>query len=64
MKQPDIVSTIVDKERDITYRVVAYRQLTRDELVMSVRHFHAQKKKPKVKPGQTVTIVSVIGFDG
>jgi hypothetical protein len=64
MKPPDIVSTIVDQERNITYQVAAYRTLTRSELVMAVRHFWSQRKKPKVKLGGTVKIISIIGHDG
>jgi hypothetical protein len=64
MKTPNVVTTIVDRERNITYDVFAYRTLTHDELVFAVRHFYAQKKRPKVKPGQRIIIYSVIGFDG
>lgn len=61
MQMPNVISKIVDQEKNITYEVVAYRQLNREELILSVRHFWAQKKKPKVKPGSTVQIISVIG---
>ena len=61
MIMPNIVSTIVDPGKNITYQVVAYRKLSRNELVMSVRHYWSQRKKPKVKPGGTVKIISIIG---
>jgi len=64
MQQPNIISTLVDPEKNITYEVVAYRKLTKDELILSVRNFYAQKKKPKLKPGQKVTILTIIGYDG
>jgi hypothetical protein len=64
MKAPDVVSTIVDHDRNITYQVLAYRSLTQTELVQAVRLFHAQKKRAKVKPGTTVIIRSIIGHDG
>lgn len=63
MLQPDVVSVINDPERDITYRIVAYRALTYEEKVSTVRSFLAQKKKPKIKAGSTVTITSIIGHD-
>lgn len=63
MDLPDIVSTLVDNEKNITYKVFAFRKLTRDELVLAVRHFYAQKKKPKVRPGQTIKILSTIGHN-
>jgi len=63
MKQPNILNTLIDQEKNITYEVVAYRKLTKEELILAVRHFYAQKKKPKVKPGQKIRIISIIGFN-
>lgn len=63
MLQPDVVSVIKDAERDITYRIVAYRALTHAEKVSAVRSFLAQKKKPKLKTGSTITILTIIGHD-
>jgi hypothetical protein len=63
MIQPDVVSVIRDDERDITYRIVAYRTLTYAEKVSSVRSFITQKKSPKLKTGSTITILTIIGHD-
>lgn len=63
MQLPNVVSTIKDSERDITYRIVAYRALSRAEMVIQVRSFLAQKRKPKLKNGSTVTILTIIGHD-
>jgi len=63
MEQPNIINTLVDSEKNITYEVVAYRKLSREELVLAVRHFYAQKKKPRVRPGQKVRIISIIGYN-
>jgi hypothetical protein len=63
MEQPNIISTLVDQQKKITYEIVAYRKLTKEELILAVRHFYAQKKKPKVKPGQKITIISIIGYN-
>jgi hypothetical protein len=60
---PNVISTIVDPAKKVTYRVVAYRQLTREELVLSVRHFLSQKRRHKVKAGDTITIHSILGYD-
>lgn len=62
MEFPAVVSTIRDEKRDITYRIVAYRTLTQPEKVSVVAAFFAQKKKPKVKNGSTVTIQTIIGY--
>lgn len=63
MERPTVKSTIKDAEKNITYVVLAYRKLTREEMVSSVRHFWAQKKRPKVKPGETVIIETIYGHD-
>lgn len=63
MERPSVKNTIVDAEKNITYVVLAYRKLTREEMVLAVRHYWAQKKRPKVKPGGTVTILSIFGHD-
>lgn len=63
MKSPDVVSTIKDNERGITYRIVAYRTLTNVEKVSVVRSFLSQKKKPTIKGGSTITIRTIIGHD-
>lgn len=64
MKSPDIVSTITDSKSNVTYDFFAYRKLTYNEMVISVRNFHAQNKQLKVKAGQRISIQSIIGFDG
>lgn len=62
MQMPNIISTIKDADKKITYQVIAYRSLTREELILSVRQFWAQRNRPKVKPGSTIKIISTIGF--
>jgi len=61
--QPTVVSTIKDAEKNITYRIVAYRTLTYAEKVSAVQAFLAQRKKPRLKAGSTITMVTIIGHD-
>lgn len=64
MEMPNVKSTIRDERNNVTYHVVAYRNLTREELVSSVRLFHSQPKLRRRKTplrNQIVTIVSVLG---
>jgi hypothetical protein len=56
---PNIRNTI--KANGITYNVMAYRELSRQELIMSVRHYRATTKK-KPKAGDIVDIISIIDF--
>ena len=56
MEKPNVLTTLVDPTKDVRYDVVAYRPLTRPELLMAVRAFHAQKKR-KLKRGEVVRII-------
>lgn len=60
MELPNAPHQIRDPERNITYVVMAYRQLSRTEVVQMIRvHQAAQRRKPK--KGSLVRIVTTIG---
>jgi len=61
MNQPNVRSTLFDPNTDVTYHVLAYRSLTRQELLQSVSAYLAQNKRKKPKPKATITIITVIG---
>lgn len=65
MEMPNVVSEIKDPAKGITYRVIAYRKLTRPELVLQVQQYNAQpaRLRAKAKPGQIVEIRTIIGHD-
>ena len=63
MDMPNISNPIQDSQGDVVYDILAYRTLTRAERVMSVRHYLSQQKR-RPKRGTTVTIISIIGYDG
>lgn len=64
MEMPNVVNELNDPTNRVKYRVLAYRALTRDELLQSVAlHLRKQRGK-KPKPGTVVTIISVIGING
>jgi hypothetical protein len=60
MEMPNIRNTIKDERSRITYVVLAYRQLTREEVVDAVRYYQSRQKK-KPKPGTEITIITTIG---
>ena len=62
MIQPNVVSTIYDPRRDVTFKFVAYRELSRQELVRNVRVFLMQNRK-KLKKGTTITVMTIIGHN-
>jgi hypothetical protein len=62
MQPPDIKHTLKDAASDVTYHVLAYRRLNRAEVVQAVHVYNSQRRRrAKVKPGTTVTIVTIIG---
>lgn len=63
MKLPDVVTTVKDIEKDVTYQVVAYRKLSRGEAFTQIGLAHADKKFKKPKKGQTIKILTIIGFN-
>lgn len=67
MEMPDVRSTIRDEERNVTYHVLAYRALARDELVAAVRHYHAQpsvRGKGKRLRNTVIKIITTHGATG
>jgi hypothetical protein len=63
MQQPNVRSTLNDPNTGVTYHVMAYRPLTRGELIQSVRAYLSQKKVKKSKLGAVITILTIIGYD-
>ncbi|UQZ90720.1 hypothetical protein C4J81_16515 [Deltaproteobacteria bacterium Smac51] len=60
---PTVENKFIDPENRITYRVMAYRRLTRQELLLSVGIFHQKRdKRRKLKPGTIIEIISLIGL--
>lgn len=61
-KAPSVEHIARDSERDVTYAVMAYRQLTRVEVVQCVRMYSAQRRA-KPKKCSRITIITTIGFN-
>jgi hypothetical protein len=60
MDLPKVRHPIRDPETNVTYVVMAYRQLTQHEVVQTVR-IHQRQTRKKPKHGSTVTILTVLG---
>ena len=60
MQEPSIVTELQIEGRGL-YRIKAYRRLTPQEVMQTVSQL---KKKDRVKKGQIVTIISLIGMHG
>ena len=61
MIAPDICSIIRDEKRNITYRVMAYRELDKTEKMAAVARFLQEATAKDKKPNSTVTIITQIG---
>lgn len=58
---PTIMSSIQDPRSKVTYHVMAYRELTREELVLAIRTFHGQRGAKPITAGTEVTIITSMG---
>ncbi len=62
MEGPHIPNRIRDTTRKVTFVVMAYRELTREEtLQMIAVHLRTARRKPK--RGETITLITSIGSD-
>jgi hypothetical protein len=64
MRQPDICKIVFDESADVTYHVMAYRELSDAEGVRVVKTYlqgTSPRKRPKA--GMVVTIRTVIGCE-
>jgi hypothetical protein len=61
MQAHNVKNSLVDEEAGVTYHVMAYRALRREELLRCVRiYLRNRRSKKKLKPGTEITIVTVI----
>jgi hypothetical protein len=64
MIKPTIESILEDKENNSVYTIVAYRQLTYEEMITAVRHFYrtAHPRRKTWLKNQRTKIFTVIGI--
>lgn len=62
METPNVVTEAYDEAKNIRYQVVAFRKLSREEVIFYIRHALAGMKK-KPKKNTTCRLVTVIGHD-
>jgi hypothetical protein len=64
MQLPPVKNAIRDEENKVTYEVLAYRELSYEELVMAIRVYNGQKRSKKKDRNCTVQIITMIGSAG
>ncbi|GAB5404342.1 MAG: hypothetical protein Aurels2KO_25730 [Aureliella sp.] len=62
MEQPCVSNLARDESRNVTFDVLAYRKLSRAELLQAVRFFESSQKK-KLKKDSHYTITTLIGLN-
>lgn len=62
MEMPTVKNVVRDELRNITYNFMAYRTMTREEMLMGVSVLWQQRKKPK--KGTTLTVITTHGAMG
>ncbi len=66
MKKPTILSIFHDTERNMTYRVFAFRPLSGPEMIQAIKLYSLQPKIQKLKTperNKTVTTDSLMGSE-
>ena len=58
MLAPNIKNVILDEDRELRFEILAYRKLTKQEMISSVRSFLAQNKRKRIKARQTIIILT------
>jgi len=58
MQSPDISNKAKDPETGGFYNILAYRKLSKHEIVSSISHYLSQKNTEKPKNGKIVTILT------
>ncbi|AGX88285.1 hypothetical protein Cenrod_2218 [Candidatus Symbiobacter mobilis CR] len=61
MEAPTISNIIKSPEKNITYNILAYKTLSRQEIVSAVQNFNSQNKRKRIEPGTIITILTTIG---
>lgn len=62
METPNVLNKLTDPKSNVVYEVLAYRKLTKEELMFAVRYYLASRKK-RPKKGSVIRIYSTIGHD-
>jgi hypothetical protein len=64
MGPPNVRNTVRDLKTGVTYDVMAYRKLSREEVIEYVyRALSRMKKSKRPRPGERLTLETLIGAD-
>jgi len=61
---PNIITTMKNEERKFVFNVQAYRKLSVTEMRQALSIWLRQSRRKKIPKNQTVTVISIHGFEG
>ena len=65
ISQPNVRNTAVDEENNVTYQIMAFRQMNREEVVGTIRQYLSQpsmRKRKKPERNKVITITTSYGL--
>ena len=63
MTEPNVCSTVKDAKNNVTYRIMAYRKLSKEEMLDCVSSYLSQRRRKKREKNVVITIITVFGCD-
>jgi hypothetical protein len=64
MEAPTVRNTVRDESHNVTYHIMAYRKLTRDEAFLTVRQYLAQPKVRRRKSRERDKVITIVTIHG
>ena len=61
MEVPNVCNTMLHPESNVTYQIMAYRQLTHAEMIREIRAYLATRKGKAPPKNKTITTTTEIG---
>ncbi len=61
MQMPSVSHVAKDPERNITFNVLAYRQMSQADVLQSIRYFRSTKSGRRLKKNTTYTMSTIFG---
>lgn len=63
MPIPNVVTTLKKSDYNFEFRVIAYRRLTKQELVSTLKTWMQQTHQKTIPKNKIITYQTIIGFD-
>jgi len=64
MELPPVQNPILEEKNNVTYIVLAYRELSVAERIRAVQVYHGQKRSKKKDKNCTIQIITMFGLQG